>query len=156
MQSNKTSKKTRTNANESSALPPEKVNPSEAAAKPRTSKSSKPKSETGETATVKMHRKATSIATQIDAAVEALAPKVEAVASKMEAVISKIETPVLAKSAAAGVSSTPNPLELAPSSMVTRERVAELAHAYWLARGDDYGSPEEDWLRAERELRLGH
>jgi hypothetical protein len=31
--------------------------------------------------------------------------------------------------------------------------IAQLAHSYWEARGCQGGSPEEDWARAERELR---
>jgi hypothetical protein len=31
--------------------------------------------------------------------------------------------------------------------------VARLAYSYWEARGCQGGSPEEDWARAERELR---
>jgi hypothetical protein len=33
------------------------------------------------------------------------------------------------------------------------EKVASLAYSYWEARGFQGGSPEEDWLRAEEELR---
>jgi hypothetical protein len=33
------------------------------------------------------------------------------------------------------------------------EQIAHLAYSYWEARGYRGGSPEEDWLRAERELR---
>ena len=36
---------------------------------------------------------------------------------------------------------------------VTREQIAVLAYSYWEARGYQGGSQEEDWLRAERELR---
>lgn len=36
---------------------------------------------------------------------------------------------------------------------VDREAVARLAYSYWEARGFIGGSPEEDWLRAEREVR---
>jgi hypothetical protein len=32
------------------------------------------------------------------------------------------------------------------------EQIALLAYSYWEARGQQGGSPEEDWLRAEREL----
>ena len=32
------------------------------------------------------------------------------------------------------------------------EAIARLAYSYWEARGYQGGSPEEDWLRAEREL----
>ena len=34
----------------------------------------------------------------------------------------------------------------------TREDIARLAYSYWEARGCQGGSPEEDWVRAEREL----
>jgi hypothetical protein len=34
------------------------------------------------------------------------------------------------------------------------EEISLLAYAYWQARGCPEGSPEEDWLRAEQELRL--
>ncbi len=35
-----------------------------------------------------------------------------------------------------------------------REKVALLAYEYWLQRGCQGGSPEEDWFRAEREITL--
>jgi len=34
-----------------------------------------------------------------------------------------------------------------------REKIALLAYTYWVQRGCQGGSPEEDWFRAERELR---
>jgi hypothetical protein len=37
-------------------------------------------------------------------------------------------------------------------SVVEREKIARLAYQYWQERGRPDGSPEEDWLRAEREL----
>lgn len=37
----------------------------------------------------------------------------------------------------------------------SREEIARLAYSYWEARGYQGGSPEEDWLRAERELLSG-
>ena len=36
----------------------------------------------------------------------------------------------------------------------SREEIAQLAYLYWESRGYEGGSPEEDWLRAEQELRL--
>jgi hypothetical protein len=36
------------------------------------------------------------------------------------------------------------------------EAVALLAHSFWEARGCQGGSPEEDWLRAEQELRAAY
>ena len=35
----------------------------------------------------------------------------------------------------------------------SQEDIAVLAYSYWEARGCQGGSPEEDWLRAEQELR---
>jgi hypothetical protein len=36
--------------------------------------------------------------------------------------------------------------------VISQEEIARLAYSYWEARGFGPGSPEEDWLRAEREL----
>ena len=36
---------------------------------------------------------------------------------------------------------------------LSRETIAKLAYSYWEARGYQGGSEEEDWLRAEQELR---
>jgi len=35
----------------------------------------------------------------------------------------------------------------------SRDEIAQLAYLYWESRGGQNGSPEEDWLRAEQELR---
>jgi len=37
----------------------------------------------------------------------------------------------------------------------SHEDIAALAYSYWEARGFQGGSPEEDWFRAEQELRGG-
>jgi hypothetical protein len=34
------------------------------------------------------------------------------------------------------------------------EETERLAHKYWLDRGSPIGTPEEDWFRAEKEIRL--
>jgi hypothetical protein len=39
-----------------------------------------------------------------------------------------------------------------PQSPPRHDEISRLAHSYWLERGDEPGSPEEDWLRAERNL----
>jgi len=36
----------------------------------------------------------------------------------------------------------------------SHEEIAQLAYRYWEARGRQDGSSDEDWLRAERELRV--
>ena len=41
----------------------------------------------------------------------------------------------------------------APHANADPSEIARLAHALWEARGGQSGSPEDDWLRAERELR---
>ncbi len=134
MQSNKTSKKTRKIADENVASPESVIN-GETAATPRTSRSSKPKSETGESASMKLHRKATSIPTQETAPANEIqsAPEVNAPAGK---------------AAAAAVGS--NSMQEQPR--VTHEEIARLAHAYSVERGNGHGSPVDDWVRAEREL----
>jgi hypothetical protein len=43
----------------------------------------------------------------------------------------------------------------AGSPVSERETIANLAYSYWQARGYTGGSAEEDWLRAEREVRKG-
>ena len=47
------------------------------------------------------------------------------------------------------------PQEVAVASVhePTYQEVAQLAYLFWEARGCQGGSPEEDWLRAEKELR---
>lgn len=35
----------------------------------------------------------------------------------------------------------------------THDQIAQLAHKYWAERGHQHGHAEEDWLRAEQELR---
>jgi hypothetical protein len=42
----------------------------------------------------------------------------------------------------------PNAARTSPS----REDIAMLAYSYWEARGCQGGCPEDDWVRAEREL----
>jgi hypothetical protein len=37
--------------------------------------------------------------------------------------------------------------------VVPHEEIERLAYAYWEARGGESGSAEEDWLRAESELK---
>jgi len=48
--------------------------------------------------------------------------------------------------------SSPSP-ERTAGPVIDREAISVLAYSYWEARGFTGGSPEEDWLRAERELR---
>jgi hypothetical protein len=36
---------------------------------------------------------------------------------------------------------------------ISHEQVAQLAHQYWTERGHQHGQHEDDWYRAEQELR---
>ncbi|MBZ5591004.1 MAG: DUF2934 domain-containing protein [Acidobacteriia bacterium] len=42
-----------------------------------------------------------------------------------------------------------------PETTVAQEAIARLAYSYWEARGFTGGSAQEDWLRAEQEIRDG-
>jgi len=40
-----------------------------------------------------------------------------------------------------------------PIAPLQHRRIARLAYSYWEARGRPHDSPEQDWFRAEEELR---
>jgi len=50
-------------------------------------------------------------------------------------------------------SNTPEVVSAESVIEITNDTVAQLAYSYWVGRGCQGGSPEEDWLRAEQELR---
>lgn len=68
-------------------------------------------------------------------AAEPLAPLAPA-AAEQETVAPAVDAPVFAS-----------------ASVPTNEEIAKLAYSYWEARGYQGGCQEEDWLRAEDELR---
>jgi hypothetical protein len=57
---------------------------------------------------------------------------------------------VAAPKAMAAVASAGGPAVYTRSE---QDEIAHLAYGYWLQRGGKGGTPEEDWLRAEKELR---
>ena len=64
--------------------------------------------------------------------------------------------PASAKRVKHTTSPVEKPLEPAATAAVrgpSQDEIARLAYSYWAARGYAGGSSEEDWLRAERELR---
>jgi hypothetical protein len=44
-------------------------------------------------------------------------------------------------------------VENQPEITPSQEDIAKLAYSLWQARGSSDGSPEDDWLRAEQELK---
>jgi len=55
-----------------------------------------------------------------------------------------------------GTSASAAELAVTKEPVVDRDAIARLAYSYWEARGFIGGSPEEDWLRAENEIRNNH
>jgi hypothetical protein len=53
--------------------------------------------------------------------------------------------------AAATYSDTPKPI--LPELPLHHDEIAKLAYSLWAARGYQPGTPEEDWLRAEHQLK---
>jgi DUF2934 family protein len=124
MQSNKSSKKPRKIADSSASVTLESAGGAELKPKPRTSKSSAPKtSEVVRAESPTHHHKLSA------------SPVAEALAAVSE-------------SSSASLKSTPAESPRA----VTHQQIAELAHSFWTSRDYTQGSPEDDWLRAERQL----
>jgi hypothetical protein len=73
----------------------------------------------------------------------------EIVVSAAAPVRRKPATPRRPRRSASAPAAAAVPASAAPAS----EQIAHLAYSYWEARGYQGGSPEEDWLRAEQELR---
>lgn len=144
MQFSKGSKKTK-NANETNASAPE-ISTADAA-NGRNSKSSRLKKETSEMGPAK-HRKTSS-----PESVES-SPVLKTVAAAVggDSLIaeSRVIDPVgvMTGETKAGKTASSSS-EISPS----HEEIAELAYSYWVARGYTSGSPQQDWLRAEQELK---
>jgi len=66
--------------------------------------------------------------------------------------IQKMKSRAAAAAAASDIEPTLDP-EIQSASLANQDEVASLAYAYWQERGCPEGSPEEDWFRAEADLR---
>jgi hypothetical protein len=98
----------------------------------RTSETDLVVSATGATAPARRKSTARPRATRAAEPLAPLAPP----AAEQETVAPQVDAPVLAS-----------------VYVPTNEEIAKLAYFYWEARGCQGGCPEEDWLRAEDELR---
>jgi hypothetical protein len=124
MQLNKSSKKPRKIADSTASAALESAGGVELKPKPRTSKSSAPKTtEVVKAETPTHHHKLSA------------APVAEALAAVSESSSTSLKS---------------SPAE-SPRA-VTHQQIAELAHSFWSSRGHSHGSPEDDWFRAERQL----
>ncbi len=63
------------------------------------------------------------------------------------------KTAATRKPAAPRLHKKATPVTTTNEVVVSENEIAELAYSYWEARGYAGGSPEEDWLRAENEIR---
>ncbi|HEX3685472.1 MAG TPA: DUF2934 domain-containing protein [Bryobacteraceae bacterium] len=148
MQLNKASKKTRNIAEETKAPAPEKSAAVEVTANPRTTRSSKTKkTESTETGPVKHRHNKVNSATSPDVAMTPAMNTKAAAAGVSNSIILDavgVVAPTLEKD---------NAVAFNPEVGLPHEEIAKLAYSYWIARGHSHGGAEEDWLRAERELR---
>jgi hypothetical protein len=147
MQFNKASKKTRNIAEETIASAPENSAAGEETPKPRSTRSSKTKkAETTESGPVNHHHKASSATIDKPKSVAAAAASGATISSIVDPV--GVVTPAIEPEPANALATASKPRE------VTHEEVAKLAYSYWIARGYGHGGAEQDWLRAEQELKV--
>lgn len=156
MQSNKASKKTRKNADETAAAAPEIGAAAENTAKPRASRSSKTKKpEVSDAVSANHHHKVSSSLAPEVASVET-SPVARTFAAAAAASSASPEAAIIDSAGvvtpAVETSQSNTPVTATAPRSATREEIAKLAHSYWIARGYAHGFAEEDWLRAEREL----
>ncbi len=59
----------------------------------------------------------------------------------------------IAPVASSGPQRVPSKPKATQSTTPTHQQIAQLAHRFWKERGGHHGAHEQDWLRAERELR---
>jgi Protein of unknown function (DUF2934) len=139
MQLNKASKKTRNIAEETIASAPEISAAAEGTPKPRATRSSKTKkTETTEAGPVNHHHKASSLSTEKPKS----APITSSIIDPVGVVTPPVETELLNTTGTASASDD-----------ISHEEVSKLAYSYWIARGYTHGGAEQDWLRAEQELK---
>jgi hypothetical protein len=63
------------------------------------------------------------------------------------------KTAATSKAAVTPIALVEKKIEEQKPVVVTHEEISQLAHRFWAERGHQHGNPEQDWLRAEQELR---
>jgi chromosome segregation ATPase len=79
--------------------------------------------------------------------------EIERMSAEIERMNAEIERIRQDKTKLESIAKSLNPLLNKPEIACSPEQVAELAHKYWAERGYTDGGHEEDWRRAEQELR---
>jgi hypothetical protein len=121
----------------------------ESASPARKTRSLKAKPEVAETTRATTHRNVVTGSSEKPVPTAAVAaPKAKAAAAA--AVSSAAHVSPVAESIT--VTTMAEPIGDVLMQDVTSAQIADLAHSYFVARGHQHGSAEEDWLRAEREL----
>lgn len=159
MQWSKPSKKTDKVAEQNTAPVSESENGAELKSKPRTRMSSMTKKNgLSEKGTAKRNRKTASPLAAETVHVAESSPFERTMAASTgaagDASSSAVIDPVGVMTGAEGLASDQtNDSGVASANGIKHDDIAALAHSYWVARGRAHGNPEEDWLRAEQELR---
>ena len=86
-------------------------------------------------------------------AAEAAAAAQPALAPKRRRAPAAASKPRARKTVAPAAQSAATNGQYEASCEITREDIARLAYTFWQQRGCQGGSPEDDWFRAENELR---
>jgi hypothetical protein len=93
------------------------------------------------------------ISSEISSAPSSPAPRTETPKAKSTTKRATTTKHAKAKVMPAAETKVPDATVVAAPVTMNRDEVAKVAYLYWEARGYRGGSPEEDWVRAEHEVR---
>jgi predicted RNase H-like nuclease (RuvC/YqgF family) len=88
-----------------------------------------------------------------DAEVERMSAEIERLSGEIERMKAETERIRRSRATLEATAASVRPLLNRQEVAISTEQVAELAHKYWAERGYTDGGQEQDWLRAEQELR---
>lgn len=104
------------------------------------------------TTTTPRKRTTTKKAAAVTEAAEVAPLKVQPAAA-LETPVAAFEAPLQTAAAASITINEQTYEQQTPETTITFEQIAERAYELWKARGCPLGSPDQDWLEAERELK---
>jgi len=88
-----------------------------------------------------------------DAEVERMSAEIERMSGEIERMKAETERIRSSRATLEATAASVRPLLNKQEVAISPDLVAELAHKYWAERGYTDGGHEQDWLRAEQELR---